>query len=635
MGAYGGEADGEAGRSVGQRHEFGDVERLKGFQDPRSDLSPETRDLVLALRGLFEATGLSLRAFAATHHFSAPSVSRYLKGDRIPDKQFLDVLMKSACRRNGRQVTAELQAHLYQRHRDALLSDNPARYREQMAGDRLEDAVLEREQAELRIRDLEGELTGHRRQLDELRERLRQIGTESAEERPQQGAALDPHRRQADLEARCDRLQATVEELEAELAEAVRERDAARARCAELEAELAVAEEAAERERLERLVAEERLREARAADTADRHRADLDHARREAEQVRRAAEREAAERREAAEAQAREIIEEANHRVARIRPAVVSRSTALRRLRSVALEAADEALPRLAAQLAGSDPGEVELSVRPFGVHAKDEIGDLARAFDRLLREAVRLLGEQAGHRLGLLAVHADLARRNQALLTAQLTLLTDLQTHETDPDQLEKLFRLDHLAIRMRRNSENLLTLIGHEPARRFDGPVPLVDVVRAAASEVEDYERIELAGSAAAEVVGGAVTDIVHLLAELLENATVFSPPHTTVRVQTARLHDGRVLVEIRDRGLGLSAMDFADLNHRLGTPPSAADPAGRLGLYVVGRLAARRGVRVQLRPDGGETVALVILPADLVAGAAWTGEEGFDAENVAAAP
>ncbi len=151
-----------------------------------------------------------------------------------------------------------------------------------------------------------------------------------------------------------------------------------------------------------------------------------------------------------------------------------------------------------------------------------------------------------------------------------------------------------------MRRNGENLLVLAGEEPGRRWNQPVPLVDVLRAASSEVESYERIQLTGVPESEIHGQAVTDLVHLLAELLENATTFSSPQTKVKVTATRLPDGRVMVEIHDKGIGLTAEDFADINHKLANPPTVdAAVSQRMGLFVVGRLADRHGIRVQLRP------------------------------------
>ncbi|GHF49720.1 ATPase [Streptomyces mashuensis] len=291
-----------------------------------------------------------------------------------------------------------------------------------------------------------------------------------------------------------------------------------------------------------------------------------------------------------------------------------SMSRSMRRLRAAAAEVAQQRLPALVDQLSRTDPGRVDTRVEPIPITTRDEIGEVARAFDQVHREAVRLAAEQAGLRGNVNAIFTNLSRRNQALIEGQLTLITDLENNEADPDQLENLFRLDHLATRMRRNGENLLILAGEEPGRRWDQPIPLVDVLRAASSEVEAYERIELSGLPEAEIHGRAVTDLVHLLAELLENATTFSSPHTKVRVTATRLPDGRVMVEIHDKGIGLTAEDFADINHRLANPPTVdVAIAQRMGLFVVGRLAARHGIRVQLRPSGEQagTTSLVMLP------------------------
>ncbi|MFI9305878.1 sensor histidine kinase [Streptomyces triculaminicus] len=291
-----------------------------------------------------------------------------------------------------------------------------------------------------------------------------------------------------------------------------------------------------------------------------------------------------------------------------------SMSRNMSRLRTAAFDVAEQRLPTLVAQLSRTDPGRVDTRVQPIPIDTKDEIGEVARAFDQVHREAVRLASEQALLRGNVNAIFTNLSRRNQALIEGQLNLITDLENNEADPDQLENLFRLDHLATRMRRNGENLLILAGEEPGRRWDQPIPLVDVLRAATSEVEAYERIELSGLPEAEIHGLAVTDLVHLLAELLENATSFSSPHTKVRVTATRLPDGRVMVEIHDKGIGLTAEDFADINHKLANPPTVdAAISQRMGLFVVGRLATRHGIRVQLRPSGEQagTTSLVMLP------------------------
>ncbi|MGW4550809.1 nitrate- and nitrite sensing domain-containing protein [Streptomyces violaceorubidus] len=289
-------------------------------------------------------------------------------------------------------------------------------------------------------------------------------------------------------------------------------------------------------------------------------------------------------------------------------------SRSMRQLRNAAFGIAEQRLPMLVDQLSRTDPGRVDTRVQPIPITSTDEIGEVARAFDQVHREAVRLASEQALLRGNINAIFTNLSRRNQSLIEGQLSLITDLENNEADPDQLENLFRLDHLATRMRRNGENLLVLAGEEPGRRWDQPVPLVDVLRAASSEVEQYERIELSGVPEAEIHGRAVTDLVHLLAELLENATTFSSPQTKVRVTATRLPDGRVMVEIHDKGIGLTAEDFADINHKLANPPTVdAAISQRMGLFVVGRLSDRHGIRVQLRPSGEQagTTSLVMLP------------------------
>ncbi|PIM71854.1 hypothetical protein CTU88_15445 [Streptomyces sp. JV178] len=295
-------------------------------------------------------------------------------------------------------------------------------------------------------------------------------------------------------------------------------------------------------------------------------------------------------------------------------------SRSMRRLRTAALTIAEQRLPVLDDRLSRTDPGRVDTRVAPIPITTTDEIGEVARAFDQVHREAVRLAAEQALLRGNINAIFTNLSRRNQSLIEGQLTLITDLENNEADPDQLENLFKLDHLATRMRRNGENLLVLAGEEPGRRWDQPVPLVDVLRAASSEVEQYERIELSGVPEAEIHGRAVTDLVRLLAELLDNATTFSSPRTKVRVTATRLPDGRVMIEIHDQGIGLTAEDFADVNRRLSEPPTVdAAISQRMGLFVVGRLSDRHGIRVQLRPSGEQagTTSLVMLPSDLTDG------------------
>nr|WP_227870442.1 nitrate- and nitrite sensing domain-containing protein [Streptomyces otsuchiensis] len=311
-------------------------------------------------------------------------------------------------------------------------------------------------------------------------------------------------------------------------------------------------------------------------------------------------------------------------------------SKSMSRLRDAALGVAEKRLPALVDQLSRNDPGHVDTRVEPIRITSRDEIGEVSRAFDQVHREAVRLAAEQALLRGNVNAMFTNLSSRNQGLVERQLGLIGELENNEAEPDQLENLFQLDHLATRMRRNGENLLVLAGEEPGRRWNQPVPLVDVVRAAASEVEYYDRVDIVGIPPGEIHGAVVTDLVHLLAELLENATSFSSPHTKVRVTATRLPDGRVMVEIHDKGVGLSADDFALINHRLADPPVAdVEVSRRMGLFVVGRLSLRHGIRVQLRPSGEQvgTTSLVMLPESITHGGGGdhTPEEEFTVSRI----
>jgi signal transduction histidine kinase len=209
------------------------------------------------------------------------------------------------------------------------------------------------------------------------------------------------------------------------------------------------------------------------------------------------------------------------------------------------------------------------------------------------------------------------LARRGQGLLDRQLQLIDELERDERDPDRLEGFFRLDHLATRLRRNAETLLALAGTEPARRWERPVPVAGLLRAAIAEVEEYPRVELLAFDQAEVAGAAGFDLVHLLAELVDNAVAFSPPTAAVTV-AGRADRGGYLVEVTDRGLGMPEEELAWANQRL--EGRSAGPAGpeRVGLVVVARLAGRHGIRVRLdRSPAGGVAATVRLPARLLTG------------------
>jgi signal transduction histidine kinase len=289
----------------------------------------------------------------------------------------------------------------------------------------------------------------------------------------------------------------------------------------------------------------------------------------------------------------------------------------LRRLRIGALEIAGVRLPEAVRQMGESDGAGVPLEVEPIDVDSTDEIGEVARAFDQVHREALRLAATEAALRGNVNAMFVNLSRRSQSLVERQIRLIDDLEQGEQDPERLASLFNMDHLATRMRRNSENLLVLAGHDVSRRWNQPVPLVDVVRAALSEIEQYERVTLNVQPGISVRGQSVSDVVHLTAELVENATSFSPAETPVTIAGHLLSSGGVLLEITDQGVGMGAEEMAHANWRLDNPP-AVDVAvsRRMGLFVVARLAARHGVRVRLRPAAaGGLTALVWLPDEVV--------------------
>lgn len=278
------------------------------------------------------------------------------------------------------------------------------------------------------------------------------------------------------------------------------------------------------------------------------------------------------------------------------------------------LRALEHDLPKVAEELETLDltHGAPELELAHPKGH--DELAEATMAFNSVVQTAVDLAAEQARIRHEVSETYLHLGRRNQNLLRRMLSFVTDLEQNERDAEALDHLFRLDHLATRMRRNAESLLVLAGAEPARTWSRPVPMLDVVRAGVSEIEDFGRVELVGLEPAAVAGTAASDVTHLLAELLENAALFSPPTTSVEVHGRRREDG-YMISIVDHGLGMTAEQRIEARTRLDGSVRGA-PAKMLGLHVVGRLAARHGLRVDLRenPSGG-TVALVWLPFGVV--------------------
>ncbi|QVQ52084.1 nitrate- and nitrite sensing domain-containing protein [Spiractinospora alimapuensis] len=291
----------------------------------------------------------------------------------------------------------------------------------------------------------------------------------------------------------------------------------------------------------------------------------------------------------------------------------------LRRLRRDVLERSERDLPRIVGQLERGervDPGD---DVQPLD-HGEDEIGEVANAFNAAQRTAVASAVRQVEIREGANRVFLAIAHRNQSLVQRQLELLDRIERDQEDPDLLSDLFQLDHLATRGRRHAENLIILGNGRPGRQWRDPVPLTDVIRGAISETEEYARIKLRNVPEVSIVGSAVGDVIHLIAELAENATSFSPPHTVVHVSSELVPKGLV-IEVEDRGLGMEPEDVDRANRAFASPPQfdvvAPNNDSRLGLFVVARLAAKHQIAVQLRgsPYGGMR-AIVLVPARLVA-------------------
>ncbi|GII83073.1 hypothetical protein Ssi03_10630 [Sphaerisporangium siamense] len=318
--------------------------------------------------------------------------------------------------------------------------------------------------------------------------------------------------------------------------------------------------------------------------------------------------------------------------------AVMARSLVipLRRLRGGALDIAGRRLPELVQKLRESDGTTGPPEVAPIGVMSNDEVGEVARAFDEVHREAVRLASDEAQLRSNVSAMFVNLSRRTQTLVERQITLIDGLEQGEQDDRRLGDLFRLDHLATRMRRNSENLLVLAGQEPARRWSQPVPLLDVARASLSEVENYERVAMNVPTGVSIVGQAVNDLIHLLAELVENAISFSPRETRVTLTANRIDGGGVMISITDAGIGMTPEELTQTNWRLANPPVVdVSVSRRMGLFVVGRLALRNGIRVQLRRhDSGGLTAMVLLPEALMGSAAGPAQGGASGQALAGA-
>jgi signal transduction histidine kinase len=288
----------------------------------------------------------------------------------------------------------------------------------------------------------------------------------------------------------------------------------------------------------------------------------------------------------------------------------------LTRLYASVREMAEERLPRVVERLRRGEDVDVPAESPAPGTSSIQEISQIARSFGTVQEAAVEAAVEQARLRKGVNQVFLNISMRNQSLLHRQLGMLDSMERRTSEPGALADLFRLDHLTTRMRRHAEGLIILSGSTPGRGWREPVPVVDVLRAAVAEVEDYVRVDVLSESRDLVAGNAVNDVIHLVAELVENATVFSPPNTRIEVRADRAGTGLV-AEIEDRGLGLSQDELADINRRLASPPEFdLASSEQLGLFVVSRLAARHAIKVSLRQSVyGGTTAILVLPFGVI--------------------
>ncbi|BFO16547.1 nitrate- and nitrite sensing domain-containing protein [Streptomyces sp. KM77-8] len=295
-----------------------------------------------------------------------------------------------------------------------------------------------------------------------------------------------------------------------------------------------------------------------------------------------------------------------------------SLSRRLRGLRVATLALAEERLPDVVARLERGEKVDPESATTPLD-YGHDELGQVAQAFNTAQRTAVHTAVELADTRRGFQKVILGIARQSQNLVNLQLSKLDALERRHTDPEVLKGLYELDSTASQLRRYEENLVIVSGERPGRSWSEPVALIDIVRSAIGEVAEYQRVELHTDEEVSVAPPAVADVIHLLAELIDNATAYSPAPSPVWVRAAMVAKGLV-VEIEDRGLGLSDDDYASLNGQLAKPPqfdvvALADDL-RLGMFVISQLAHRHGIGVTLRPSPyGGTTAIVLIPDEIV--------------------
>ncbi|MFD6294347.1 ATP-binding protein [Streptomyces sp. NPDC060235] len=533
------------------------------------DLTPEMTAWVIRLREFYTHLGVTLGELERLAGIDASTLSRYLSGRRLPEISFISKLDDAVFARTRSRMGAEVRTSVKELYLAACRTYEPQRYEVYMLVDAVAEAKERAERAEEAVWQLRAELQAEQQRRQELEISLRQlearVGTFSDLEAVQQEMAR--------VIAERDRLEVLWKQHAGELVTALREQNVVVHTHEQLMSELHTAEQ----------ILDGQLESQWGTDDPELVNGPQPPALKALPRRRRW-----------------------GLRLSR------SRRASLERLRQEAERAALE-LPTLAKRISTGNIGASDLPSLETGVYSDGEIDLVARAMSKALRAAVSLAVEHA--------MLANLSRRSQNLIRRQLSLISELQSREADPERLPSLFTLDFLASRMRRNGENVLVLAGEEPGPRWARPVPMLDVVRNAASESEDYERIELDSVPPIKVSGRVVNDLVHLLSELLENAVSFSSPQTLVKVTGHAVPDGRMLIQIHDAGIGLSPEELAALNQQIASPNQqiASPPAlnlpvsHRMGLFVVSRLAQRHGIHVQLRPsDAGGTTALVMLPA-----------------------
>lgn len=302
-------------------------------------------------------------------------------------------------------------------------------------------------------------------------------------------------------------------------------------------------------------------------------------------------------------------------------------------LRNDALEVAGRRLPQAMRKLHAGQGVDIDAEA-PMRRLVGDELAQVSTALTAVQRAALKAASERAELLSGISGVYVSLARRSQVLLHRQLDLLDDMARRQQDPNELQDLYRVDYLATRMRRHSESLLILSGIAPGRGWRDPIPLADVLRAAVAEIESAGRVQIWAVPKVSVVGGSVADVIHLLAELVENAAAFSPPSAKVQLRAARLRDG-VLIEVEDSGFGMNEQALADANSKIQSEKVDLLDAKQIGLIVVNRLRERQGLQVEVRasPNGGVTAA-VFIPEALTRDDMPVGEQVFGGRGLAPA-